>query len=233
MAIIARRLLSVKLTLVLSTTLLAGLLVHVSLSAADVTPCDTPTTPPTFSGPASAATTSTPDHACGVVDAEGGSVQTDPPATEDNPHWTKVTIPPGFPGTVDILETEEFVGGDVAIAQVPAPGCDPSAGRYTCLSVDITTTQTTTRKKPMLFRFTFDKSTVPAGKRLSRIRVYHFPNPQSEPVRVPRCDDEDSAKIGYELEQGQQSCHAKTTRLANRDIRILVLSTINGRWKAR
>ncbi len=233
MAIITRRLLSVKLTLLLSTALLAGLLVHVSFSAADVTPCPDPT--PTSPPPILTGVPVEQDHACGVVDEDGGSVKTDSPATQDNPHWTRVTIPPGFPGTVNILETEEFPeeGGGVEAAQVPAPVCDPTVGRYTCLSVDINTTQTTTRKKPMLFHFTFDKSTVPAGKRLSRIRVYHFPNPQSEPVRVPRCDDEDSAKIGYELEQGQQSCHAKTFRLANRDIRILVLSTINGRWKAR
>ncbi len=222
MAVITRRLLSLKLTLVLSTALLAGLLAQVSFTAADVTSCPD-------SGPILTGVPVEQDHACGFVDEEGGSVKTDSPATEDNPHWTKVTIPPGFPGEVDILETEEFPedGGGVEAAQVPAPVCDPAVGRYTCLSVDITTTQTTTRKKPMLFRFTFDKTTVPAGKRLGRIRVYH------NGERVPRCDDEDSAKIGYELEQGQESCHAKTFRLANRDIRILVLSTINGRWKAR
>lgn len=223
MALIARRLLSVKLTLVLSTALLAGLLVHVSFSAADVTPCPDPDPTITVSG-----TPVTQDQACGVVDEEGGTVKTDSPATSDNPHWTSVTIPPGFPGTVTISETDErFIGGDQVSAQGGSgPVCVPSSP-YTCLVSDITTQQTTTRKKPMIFRFTYDRSTIPAGKNIQRIRIFH------NETRVPRCDDEDSVKIGYQLEQGQQFCHAKTVRLRNRDVRLVVLTVINGRWRSR
>ncbi len=166
---------------------------------------------------------STEDHAVGFVGPEGGSVSTTGPATKDNPHTTKVTIPPGFPGTVTINETDERESvDDVSAAQAPA--CIPSRP-YTCLVSDITTTQTTTRKKPMIFRFTLDKTVV--NVRLRRLRVEH------DGRIIPRCDDEDSVKIGYQLEQGQESCHAKTVRVRNRDVRLLVLSIINGRWRFR
>ncbi len=223
MAIIARRLLPLKLTLVLSTALLAGLFVHVSPTAADVTPCDPPS-----SGPILLGTPIEEDHACGVVDEDGGTVKTDSPATEENPHWTKVKIPPGFPGTVTIDEVDErFIGGDEVSAQGSSGAtCVPSSP-YTCLVSLINTTQETTRKKPMVFSFTYDRSTIPPGKKIQRIRIYH------DEKRVPRCDDEDSVKIGYQLEQGQQSCHAKTVRLRNRDVRIVVLTIINGSWRPR
>jgi hypothetical protein len=220
MAIVTTRLLSLKLTLVLSTALLAGLLVQVSFSQAGKgDPCVGPSAPPP---------TSTDVFAAECIGEEGGSVKTQSPATEDNPHWTKVTVPPGFPGFVTIEEIDERdLGGDEVSAQGPSgPACVPSSP-YTCLVSDITTTQTTTRRKPMIFQFIFDKSTIPPGKNIQRIRVYH------DGVRIPRCDDERSTKIGYELEQGQESCHAKTFRQPNRDVRIVVLSIINGRWKAR
>ena len=216
MALIARRLLSLKLTLVLSTALLAGLLIRVSFTEAEVVPCSPPSTITIFQTP-------TEDHACGVVDEEGGKVQTESPATSDNPHWTRVVIPPGFPGTVTIDETDErVVGRDVSAAN--GPTCDPNRP-YTCLVSFIETTQTTNRRNPMVFRFTYDKSTIPAGTNLQRVRIYH------DERRVPRCDvDPDE---GAELEQGQRSCHLTTKRLANRDVRIVVLSTINGSWRPR
>ncbi len=215
MAIIARRLLSPKLTLVLSIALLAGLLFSAAQTeAGEPSVCPTPTT----------SSTPTQDSAAGCIDQNGGSVKTQPPATEENPHWTKVTVPPGFPGFVTIDESDERTfGGDEVSAQGPV-ACVPSSP-YTCLVSDITTTQTTTRKKPMIFRFTLDKTVV--NVRLGRLRVEH------DGRIIPRCDDEDSAKIGYELEQGQESCHAKTIRLRNRDVRLVVLSIVNGRWRFR
>ncbi|MDP8956583.1 MAG: hypothetical protein M3N24_06470 [Actinomycetota bacterium] len=214
----AKDILSPRLSLLMSAILLAALLIQAARTEAGG-PSD-PCASPTLTG------TSTQDFAAGCIDEDGGSVKTESPATQSNPHWTKVTVPPGFPGGVTIEEHEEF---PPEVDEVGAAGlavdCDPSRGRYTCLISDIFTTQTTTRKKPMIFRFTVDKSTFPRGTRIGRIRIFH------DEKRVPRCDDEDSVKIGYQLEQGQQSCHAKTVRLRNRDVRFVVLTTINGRWR--
>ena len=220
MAIITRRLLSLKLTLVLSTALLAGLLVHVSFTAADVTPCPDPTP----SGPILTGAPVEQDHACGVVDEGGGTVRTDPPATSDNPHWTKVKIPPGFPGTVTIDEVDERVISDGVSAQGGSgPSCVPSAP-YTCL-VSIINSPTTNRAHPMVFTFTYDKSTIPRGKNIQRIRIFH------DGVRVPRCDVDPNEKP--ELEQGQDDCHLRTVRLANRDVRIVVLTIRDPSWRPR
>ena len=216
MGLTGRRLLSVKLTLVLSTALLAGLLVHVSPSSAHIVTCDS-------SIEVSVAETGPGDANCGFVDGDGGSLQTESPATSDNPHWTKVTIPRGFSGFIEI---DERIQDDTSV-DITAVTCDPMSPHYSCLVVGIATTFSTTRTKPMVFRFTYDKSTIPAGKNIQRIRIFH--NGQ----RVPRCDDEDDARIGFQLEQGQESCHAKTYRLSNRDVRIVVLTKVNGSWRPR
>jgi hypothetical protein len=220
LAAITTRLLSIKLTLVLSTALLAGLLVHVSFTAADVTPCPDPTitlagTPPP----------SNPDAACGVVDGDGGTVKTESPATEENPHWTSVKVPPGFPMTVSIEEHDERVisKGDVTVLG-GGPVCVPSSP-YTCLVSNIVTSSPTNRRHPMILRFTYDKSTIPPGKNIQRIRMYH------DGVRVPRCDVDRNEKP--ELEQGQQFCHLRTLRLPNRDVRLVVLSMVDPSWRPR
>jgi hypothetical protein len=222
MAVITTRLLSLKLTLVLSTALLAGLLVHVSFTAADVTPCPDPTPDPTIT------VSGVPveqDHACGIVDEEGGRVQTDSPATEDNPHWTRVKIPAGFPGTVTIDEVDErFVGDDVSAAGGGGgPTCVPSSP-YTCLVSNITS-PTTNRNNPMVFTFTYDKSTIPPGKNIQRIRMFH------DGERVPFCDVDPGEKP--ELEQGQDYCHVRTVRLANRDVRLVILTIRDPSWRPR
>jgi hypothetical protein len=221
MAILARRLLSLKLTLVLSTALLAGLLVHVSFTAADVTPCPDPTITLDDVGPAGAPVEQ--DQACGIVDEEGGRVQTDSPATEENPHWTRVKVPPGFPGTVTIDEVDENVVDEVSAQGGSGPVCIPSSP-YTCL-VSIINSPTTNRNHPMIFTFTYDKSTIPPGKNIQRIRIFH------DETRVPRCDVDPGEKP--ELEQGQQFCHLRTVRLANGDVRIVVLTIINPSWRSR
>ncbi len=220
MAIVTTRLLSLKLTLVLSTALLAGLLVHVSFTAADVTPCPDPTPDPTIT---IGGVTPTQDQACGVVDEEGGSVKTDSPATEENPHWTKVTVPPGFPGTVTIEEVDERLSKDEVSGEGIALTCNPNQP-YTCLVSNITS-PTTNRNHPMIFRFTYDKSTIPPGKNIQRIRIFH------DGMRVPRCDVDPGEKP--ELEQGQDDCHVRTVRLANRDVRIVVLTIRDPSWRPR
>jgi hypothetical protein len=216
MAVITTRLLSIKLTLVLSTALLAGLLVHVSFTAAgEVDPCPTPTGSPTPSQ----------DFAAGCIGEDGGSVQTQSPATEENPHWTKVKVPAGFPGFVTIEEFDESVGGkdDVSAAGGGGPTCVPSSP-YTCL-VSIIDSPTTNRAHPMVFTFTYDKSTIPPGKNIQRIRIFH------DGVRVPRCDVDPGEKP--QLEQGQDDCHLRTVRLANRDVRIVVLTIRDPSWRSR
>lgn len=151
----------------------------------------------------------TRDHAQGFVGPHGGTVETDGPATRDNPHWTRVRVPPGFPGLVKIDEGERAT-------------CDTDR-RYVCLFTDIRS-PTTTRTDPMRFLFTYDKSRFPAGTRIQRIRILHNGDP------IPRCDLDPDER---ELEQGQRSCHAKTVRLENRDVRFVVLTRVNGRWRAR
>jgi hypothetical protein len=227
MAPIVRRLLSPRIALVVSTALLAGLLAQISFTTADVTACPSPTSTDGFE--TTETETGDENHACGVVDNEGGSVQTEPPATPGNPHWTKVTIRPGEGEvTVDILETDE--AQDVALVRgegPPTPECSPSSS-YVCLISQIETSKEPT-ERPMRFQFTYEEERFPfepTKKRIQPIQMYHEETP------VPPCED-------GELEEGQLSCVLRkfvidsSNERADEDVVFIVLTIDNGRWGIR
>ncbi len=235
-ATIARRLLSPKLALILSAALLAGLLVRASFTTADVapadhTPCPSPstTTPP---GPViGIAQTADEDHACGVVGNDGGSIQTKSPATQGNPHWTRVTIPPGqgavFVDIKEIDETEDSEPLGVAEFSTPPLVCDPDR-EYTCLVTLIDTVPPATTK-PMRFQFEYEEHMFPFEPTNDRIRSIHMYHNE---VRVPRCED-------GKLPAGQQSCVLRKLVIKSdnesidEDVRFVILTTVNGSWRPR
>jgi hypothetical protein len=228
MAAFARRLLSVKVTVALSMALLAGLLVHVSFTRADVTPI--PCSSPTGEGPVVLYTGDETD-ACALV-VDGGTVQTKGPTTPSNPIWTKVIIPSGVSGEINIHETDEsdsFSSGEVTAQQSPPPGCDPDH-EYRCLTSEIFFTGEASQDKPIRLIITTEEEKYPFEptneEKVEDLRMTR------DGVVIPRCK-------GGKLGPTQTSCllrvfaiESSSERL-DEDVRFVVLTTTLSGWRPK
>ena len=250
MARVAKRLLSVKLTLAVSTALLAGLLAQVSFTKADVQPCPTPTSGPSGSigssgptgtgptgsisigaaGPSVAETeTGTKTDACALV-TEGGTVQTKPPTTPGNPIWTKLIFPPDFTGQVTIHEFEETPGGGGAGLSAQAAAECSFKTEYACLVSEVTTEPPSTEGKPWRFIFTIEEETFPFETNTHGIKEIHLYHNE---VRVPSCGAD------RKLDPEQEACVLKkfvinsSNETLDEDVRFVVLTRTNGSWHPR
>ncbi|MGQ0608035.1 MAG: nidogen-like domain-containing protein [Chloroflexota bacterium] len=146
---------------------------------------------------------SDPDVATGFVSDEGGTVSTGAgkgPSKKD-PMTTAVTVPPGFPGVVTIVEG-------------PITSCAPG---FTCFGqeANITAPETTT-DTPLELTFRFHESTVKTG-RLATIVMFH------DNVLVPRC----TGPAGV----AQPDPCISSVSLVRGVVNVVVLSSENGTWR--
>jgi hypothetical protein len=221
MAAFGKRLLSVKVTLGLSMALLAALLVHVSFTRADVTPI-----PCSSFGGGGASISYTGDEttACAFVEG-GGTVQTKPPTTPDNPIWTKLIFPSDFTGEVSINEFEESPSSDGLSAQAT---CSFST-EYACLVSEVDTIPSTTEGHVWKFIFTVEEDTFPFETDKHGIREVHL---YHDEVLIPKCDD-------GKLDSEQAICVLRKfvidsgNEALDEDARWIVLTRTNGSWGPR
>ena len=147
---------------------------------------------------------SNPDVAAGWVPAAGGTVSTGaskPPSKKD-PMTTSVTVPPGFPGLVTIVEG-------------PITNC---AAGYRCFGQEANiTAPTTTAATPLRLTFLFHPSILPPSTQLREVVMFH------DDVLVPRC-------TGAAGVANPDPCISLVDRVKG-DIKIVVLSSENGSWR--
>ena len=146
---------------------------------------------------------SNPNVATGFVSDDGGTVATGAGKgpTKKDPMTTAVTVPPGFPGVVTIVEG-------------PITSCAPG---FICFGQEANiTAPETTAGTPLRLTFNFHESTVKTGK-LSTIVMFH------DNVLVPRC-------TGATGVAQPDPCISSVT-LVKGSVRVVVLSSENGTWR--
>lgn len=166
-------------------------------------PSDGPTPASLSQGPFSS--TASQDHASESC-VDGCRVSTGHDATPDNPLSTTVVVPPSFSGEVTIDE------GPGTQADCPYPH---SFGQTSTI-----TAPTTTPEAPMRFIFIYDASVVPSGVRVDRLPLCH------DGVKVPHCSGGNKNTA-----DPAPSCVESRRRLTNGDVKFLVLTAVNGRWR--
>jgi hypothetical protein len=154
---------------------------------------------------------SSADHVAGFVPASGDTLTTDPGtgATASNPQVTTATIPATADGTPAALSESNAAG--------PSDGCAPSATCFGQIST-ITIEQTFSPGHPLRFEFLLDKSEIPKQTKLNTIPMSH------DGVLVANC----TGSLGV---ASPDPCIVSRTKLATQDVRIVVLSSTNGRWR--
>ena len=146
---------------------------------------------------------SNPDVATGFVSDDGGTVATGAGKgpTKKDPMTTSVTVPPGYPGVVTIVEG-------------PITSCAPG---FTCFGQEANiTAPDTTAGTPLRLTFTFHESTVKTGK-LATIVMFH------DNVLVPRCTG--SAGVA------QPDPCISSVKLVKGNVQVVVFSSENGTWR--
>jgi uncharacterized repeat protein (TIGR01451 family) len=142
----------------------------------------------------------------------GETLTTDPGtgATTSNPQVTTARIPASAEGTPATLAESNASG--------PADGCAPSATCFGQIST-ITIGQTFSPGNPLRFTFGLDATEIPAHTKVSKIPMYH------DGVLVPSC-------TGSAGQASPDPCVAsRTQNKKTKDVAIVVLSSINGRWR--
>lgn len=119
---------------------------------------------------------------------------------------TTVIVPPAFSGEVTIDE------GPGLPADCPY---SHSFGQTSTI-----TSPTATQDNPMRYILLYDKSVVPKGVRVGTLPLCH------NGVRVPQCN----ARNGGTATPAP-SCVEDRRRVSNGDVRYLVFTTMNGRWR--
>jgi uncharacterized repeat protein (TIGR01451 family) len=145
-----------------------------------------------------------PDTASGWVPATGATVATGAGQnpTKKDPMTTAVTVPPGYPGLVTIVEG-------------PITGC---AAGYDCFGQEATiTAPTTTAETPLVLTFRFHSSTLPGGTQPRDIVLFH------DNVLVERCTD--STGIAE-----PDPCISSVSRIKG-VMTVVVLTSENGVWR--
>lgn len=151
------------------------------------------------------------DHVAGFVPPAGDTLTTDPGtgATASNPQVTTATIPATADGTPAALSESNASG--------PSDGCGPSATCFGQVST-ITIEQTFSPGLPLRFGFLLDKSEIPKQAKVNTIPMYH------DGVLVANC-------TGSPGVASPDPCVVSRTKLATQDVRIVILSSTNGRWR--
>ena len=145
-----------------------------------------------------------PDVAAGWIPAAGGTVSTGagkPPSKRD-PMTTSVTVPPGFPGLVTIVEG-------------PITNCAPG---FRCFGQEANiTAPTTTAATPLRLTFLFHPSVLPPSTQLREVVMFH------DDVLVGRC-------TGPAGVAQPDPCISSVARVKG-DLQIIVFSSENGSWR--
>jgi uncharacterized repeat protein (TIGR01451 family) len=142
----------------------------------------------------------------------GDTVTTDPGtgATATNPQVTTARIPATAAGTPATLAESNASG--------PNDGCGPGATCFGQIST-ITIGQAFSPGNPLRFTFVLDATEIPAHTKASKIPMFH------DGVLVPSC-------TGAAGQASPDPCVAsRTQNKKTKDVVIIVLSSINGRWR--
>ncbi|MEO7296644.1 MAG: hypothetical protein ABIZ57_10915, partial [Candidatus Limnocylindria bacterium] len=149
---------------------------------------------------------SNPNVATGFVSSEGGTVATGAGKwpTKTDPMTTAVTVPPGFPGVVTIVEG-------------PITSC---ASGFVCFGQEANiAAPSTTAEEPLKLTFRFHASAVKTGK-LASIVMFH------DNVLVPRCTTDPS-----DAPAEPDACIASVTGFKSGNVQVVVFSSENGIWR--
>lgn len=144
------------------------------------------------------------DVAAGFVDDGGGTVATGAgqKATKQDPTTTAVTVPPGFPGVVTIVEG-------------PITTCPTG---FRCFGQEaFVTAPTTQADEPLRLVFNFHPSSKPSMTKLKDIVMFH------DNVLVPRCTQGGGVAV-------PDPCISSVKR-AKGQLTIVVFSSTNGSWR--
>ena len=147
--------------------------------------------------------TTNPDVASGWITAAGGTVATNAgkPPTKKDPMTTAVTVPPGFPGMVTIVEG-------------PITTCPASV---VCFGQQAEiTAPTTTASQPLRLAFSYHPGSLPPGTQLHEITMFH------DGIEVPRCADRSGMA-------SPDPCIFSVAR-GKGAVTVVVLSSENGSW---
>ena len=152
-----------------------------------------------------------PDLVAGYVPPTGDTLTTDPGtgATASNPQVTAATIPSTPDGTPASLAESN--------ASSPADACAAGAKCFGQIST-ITIGQSFSPGDPLRFVFVLDATEVAKHGTAAKIPMYH------DGVLVPNC-------IGGPGIAAPDPCVQSRTKLATKDVQIVVLSSTNGRWR--